>query len=899
MRPHPAYARSACLFVLWTVAGSLPADLVDRLDYCAHGLALHHTAAAVPVDSPDYRKYAPDRLVDIEHLRLDITPDFERRSIAGQATLTFAPIGKPLRELRLNAVDLRIAEVDSSAALEGHENSGTELILTFADPVPAGQRVELSITYSAEPQAGLYFRTPAMGYRDGDTQLWTQGEPEMHRNWFPSHDYPNEMFTTEVLCRAPDGMTVLSNGRLVSEELDADSGLRLFHWRHDYPHVNYLISLVAGHFFHLEDRHGDLPLAFYVPPSEKDQAAGSFRDTKAIMEFFEEEIGVPYPWDKYYNVCAIDYMMGGMENTSLTTLTTRTLFSADTENLFSTRSLDAHELAHQWFGDLVTCRDWSHIWLNEGFATYYSLLFDRHLLGRDEFLFGLRSDARQIFANAKDEIPMLHRAYGQPMEQFSFRAYPKGSWVLHMLRTQLGEDLFRRCVQTYLERHRHATVVTQDLIDIIEELSGRSWERFFDQWVRLSGYPSLAAAHSWDETTNQLRLTIEQTQDINEKRPLFHFPLPVRVITAEGQRDFLAQIREKKEDFYFTLPSRPEALRIDPDLTVLAQVSLKIAPGHLERQLADPHDVIGRVLAVEQLSEAKDSQAVERLANRLAEDPFYGVRIAAAAALQKIASDEALAALLASAAQADARVRNRVVEAIAAFYCDQACDVLLQTAEAEPNPAIRATAIRSLGSYHRPSLGESLLGWLQVDGHRDRVAAAALHALRDQGNSEFVPTLLATLKTKGSSWENSTVASALEALGSLGREAEDRVPVRSRLLEMTSDPRRSVRQAALRGLGHLGDPAALPALGAMASADRDSDEAKQARSAMEAIRKNQPDSENLTRMRQEISELQGRLQALSADMGALRKQLQERLKPEASTDKTPEAAPAPNGDEGH
>ncbi len=890
----PLRAPSACLLLLWTVASSLPSELAGRLDYCAHGLALQQAAEAGPFDSPDYRKYAPDRLVDIEHLRLDITPDFERRSIAGQATLSFAPIGKPLRELRLNAVDLRIAEVNSSAALEGHDNTGSELILTFADPVPAGQRVELSITYSAEPQAGLYFRTPEMGYPAGDTQLWTQGEPEMHRNWFPSHDYPNEMFTTEVLCRAPDGMTVLSNGRLVSEEIDAATGLRQFHWRHDYPHVNYLVSLVVGYFYHLEDRHGDLPLAFYVPPSEKDQAAGSFRDTKAIMEFFEEEIGVAYPWDKYYNVCAIDYMMGGMENTSLTTLTTRTLFSADTENLFSTRALDAHELAHQWFGDLVTCQDWSHIWLNEGFATYYSLLFDRHLLGRDEFLFGLRSDARQIFANAKDEIPIMHRAYGQPMEQFSFRAYPKGSWVLHMIRTQLGEDLFRRCVQTYLERHRHATVVTQDLIDIIEELSGRSWERFFDQWVRLSGYPSLAASYSWDETTNQVRLTIEQTQDINEKRPLFHFPLPVRVITAEGQRDFLVQIREKKEDFYFTLPSRPEALRIDPDLTVLAQISLKIAPGHLDRQLADPHDVIGRVLAVEQLAESKDQQAVERLAQRLSEDPFYGVRIAAAEGLQKIATIEAFAALQAAAAQPDARVRNRVVEAIGAFYRDEACDLLLHAAAAEPNPAIRATAIRALGSYHRPSLGESLLGWLQADGHRDRVAAAALHALRDQGDPELVPTILTTLEAKGASWESSTVASALEALGSLGRQAEDRVPVRSRLLEMTSDPRRSVRQGALRGLGHLGDPAALPALGAIASAGRDSDEAKQARSAMEAIRKNQPDSENLSRLRQEISDLQGRLQALSADMSTLRKQLHERMQSETSPDKTTEGQSAEN-----
>ena len=180
----------------------------------------------------------------------------------------------------------------------------------------------------------------------------------------------------------------LSNGRLLSQQRDEATGLTAFHWLQDKVHVNYLITLVAGYFEKLEDTHGDLPIALYVPPSKIDVAHNTFRDTKKILHYFEEEIGVPFPWDKYYNVCAIDYMFGGMENTSLTTLTVRTLFPDEVENLSSSRGLDAHEIAHQWFGDLVTCRDWSHLWLNEGFATYYSLLYDRHLLGDDFFKLG-------------------------------------------------------------------------------------------------------------------------------------------------------------------------------------------------------------------------------------------------------------------------------------------------------------------------------------------------------------------------------------------------------------------------------------------------------------------------------------------------------------------------------
>ncbi len=378
----------------------------------------------------------------------------------------------------------------------GHPEDDKFLEITFAEPVAAGAKAQVTIQYEVTPDKGLYFRTAEMGYAAGDTQLWTQGEPEDHQHWYPSHDYPNEKFTTEVICHLPEGMEALSNGRLVSQTKDEETGLVAFHWLQDKVHVNYLVSLVAGHFEKIEAKHRDIPIALYVPPSENDQLANTFRDTTKIMAFFEKEIGVPYPWDKYYNVCAIDYMMGGMENTSLTTLTQGTLFSDASENLHSSRSLDAHELAHQWFGDLVTCRDWSHLWLNEGFATYYSLLYDKELLGQDYFKHRLYGNARGIFGNANDTIPIVYQGYNNPMEQFSFRAYPKGGWVLHMLRSELGEDLFRRCVKTYLERHQYKTVVTQDLVEIFEELSGRSLSQFFDQWVYLSGYPEISVKYS-------------------------------------------------------------------------------------------------------------------------------------------------------------------------------------------------------------------------------------------------------------------------------------------------------------------------------------------------------------------------------------------------------------------
>jgi aminopeptidase N len=249
-----------------------------------------------PPDAPPRRQYAPDRKVDIRHLALDVTPDFDRREVAGRAVLTFQPIAQPLRELTLDAEALTISALTATESVQAWQNTGHKLIVTFTAPVPVEREARLTVTYAAAPTKGLYFRTPAMGYKEGETHLFTQGEAIEARHWYPGHDAPNEKFTSEVTCRVPAGMTVLSNGKLMSETRDPDTGLVAVRWLQDQPHVNYLVALVAGYFLKIEDTYRDIPLSFYTLPSAIGEAPGSFRDTKDMMAFFEREIGVPYPW---------------------------------------------------------------------------------------------------------------------------------------------------------------------------------------------------------------------------------------------------------------------------------------------------------------------------------------------------------------------------------------------------------------------------------------------------------------------------------------------------------------------------------------------------------------------------------------------------------------------------
>jgi aminopeptidase N len=509
-----------------------------------------------------------------------------------------------------------------------------------------------------------------MGYPAGDDHFWTQGEPESNRYWFPGYDYPNERFTSEVLCRVPEGMTVISNGRLV--EARREGNRTLFHWSQEPEHVNYLVSVIGGYFQKLEAKHGDLPLAFYTPPSEFAVAENSFRDTAQILAFLEGEIGVTYPWAKYANVCVSDFTAGGMENTSVTTLMANTLFSKESGNIRTSHRLDAHEATHQWFGDLLTCKDWSNLWLNEGFATYYTHLYDEHKLGKEEMLYQLDLDAQGVLENP-DQKPMVWRGYRNPMEQFDYRAYPKGGWVLHMIRSQLGPEQYRKCIRTYVERNRNRNVVTQDLSDVIEEISGRSWDEFFDQWVYHGGEPALGIAYAWDQLAKQAKLTVSQTQKISDAVLRFDFPLPVRFVDEAGKaHDFTVRVHQAKEDYFFDLPSQPKRVRIDPELTILAKIDFAPPEPMLFAQVEATGDAPGRWAAVRALAERSDAKSLSLLKTRAETDPFYGVRLEAVKAMAKVHSREALEALLSLAAQPDDRVRQATVKAIGTFYAEPA-----------------------------------------------------------------------------------------------------------------------------------------------------------------------------------------------------------------------------------
>jgi aminopeptidase N len=266
-------------------------------------------------------------------------------------------------------------------------------------------------------------------------------------------------------------------------------------------------------------------------------------------------------------------------------------------------NLVSHEMTQQWFGHLVTCKDWSHLWLNEGFATYYAHLYDAHKNGRDAMLYGLYQDARGFLDVPNDTNAIVRRNFDSPDEQFGFHAYPKGSWVLQMLRSQLGEELYRRCIKTYLERHQYGNVTTEDLNAVIEELSGRSYDQFFDQWVYKAGYPELRVRSFYQAPTRKLTLEVTQTQSAEAMTPLvFRLPVEIEIGTDAGEKTESIEITRRTQRFTFQLDGKPLMIRFDKGARILKKVDFPQPASMLKYQLTHSSDAIGRTEAAEALA---------------------------------------------------------------------------------------------------------------------------------------------------------------------------------------------------------------------------------------------------------------------------------------------------------
>lgn len=848
-----------------------------------------HRAFPLPGDRP---RYARDRTCDVRHIKLDVSLDLERRRLWGSVATTLTPINDGLTYVEFDAVDLDIksAALSSGAywppaaarsADLSFEVSGSKLRVNLGEPQPAGEPLTVVVTYECRnPRRGLYFIAPDEAYPDRPLQAWTQGQDEDSRHWFPCHDFPNELATSEVIVTVPEHLAVISNGLLSSVEPGPGRGrrrTRTFRWRQDVPHVAYLLSLVVGEFDRIAEQFDGMPVEYFLPPGRQDDGRRTFGKTPAMLRFFSEVTGLRYPHAKYAQVAVHDFIFGGMENVSATTVTDTVLHDKRAHLDYSADPLVAHELAHQWYGDLLTCRDWGHAWLNEGFATYFELLFKEHDLGRDEFLYGLAQEAESYFEEDRERYrrPIVSNVYNEPIDLFDRHLYEKGGLVLHMLRFVLGEELFWKAIRHYTAKHQRTNVVTTDLQRAIEEATGRNVDWFFDQWIYGAGHPDLKAEYAWDEEHGSARLGVKQTQAQTDGTPLFRLPMDVALTTGEGVQTFRIEVSEREQSFHFPLPAKPLMVRLDPGNWTLKTLDFPRPKELLVHQLQHDPDVMGRIEAAKALAKTATLEAVAALRRAVLRDRFWGVQSEAAKALGKVRSKAALDALVDGLKVRHPKARRGVVKGLGEFRDEAAADALLPVVRRDASYYVEAEAAKSLGKTRSRRAFDALKKALTKDSHNEIIRYMAFEGLAELRDERAMPICVDWTAYGRPPRAREGAALALGKLGErLGPASPASRQAFDRLVELLNDPSLRVRLQAVLSLQELGDAKAVPHLEAIAARDLDGRIVRRAREAARDLREGRQRSEevrglreDLDKLRQDNRELRDRLDRLETGMG--------------------------------
>ncbi|HEX6511540.1 MAG TPA: M1 family aminopeptidase, partial [Chloroflexota bacterium] len=794
----------------------------------------------LPGDSPHY---GPDRCYRAEHLRLEMVVYPDEKRLEGTATYTLrraAVMAEPA-ELVLDAADMQVLDV-SPARSWSHSEDKLHVEPAMAD----ADELALSIRYAAQPSKGMYFLEPDDGYPNRPRQIWTQGQAEDTRYWLPSFDFPNQKLTTELIATVPGDLTVVSNGELVSHE-----GSR-WHFRQEVPHPAYLMTFAAGHFSRIEDRWRDVPVLYYVEPGREEDAERAFGNTPAMIDFFSSATGVPYPYAKYAQVAVADFVYGGMENTSATTQTDRTLHDARAHLDFSSDPLVSHELAHQWFGDLVTCRDWGHAWLNESFATYCEALWREHHLGRDEFLYDLHGLLHSYLGEARQRYmrPIATNVYREPSDVFDRHLYEKGGLVLHMLRMQLGDAAWWASIKHYLESHRGGNVATQDLQRAVEDVTGRNLEGFFQQWVFSPGHPQLKVSYSWDRKARLASVSVKQTQDTKHGTP-------------EYRLDFNLAFDDYLVPVHLDAPERTVAVHLErePRLVRLApggQLALKTADlelpsTQLKNQLAEDEDVPLRVDAAKALGKKADREAVSALAGALLNDRFWGVQRQVALALADARTHGAKQTLLGAIGLPHPKARRGVIEGLGAFREPDVAEALQEKAtKGDESYLVEAETLRSLGRTRQSGVYETLVGGLERESHDEVIRQAVFDGLKELRDDRAVDVALEWMRYGKPNMARAAAVRSLEKL----REDDSRVD--DALTDLLEDQRiasRFARGAAINVLRRRKKADAIPALERVAERDVDERIRRSAREALRALRQGQDREEELRQLRERLDDL--------------------------------------------
>jgi aminopeptidase N len=629
------------------------------------------------------------KINDLIHTKLEVKFDYDKSYMYGKEWVTLKPHFYPTDSLTLDAkgMDIHKIALVKNGANEPlkYDYDGMILKIHLNKTYKSDEKYTIYLDYTSKPNdlkvegsaaindaKGLYFINPKGEEKDKPTEIWTQGETESNSAWFPTIDKPDQKTTDEIIMTVPDKYVTLSNGVLVSQKKNAD-GTRTDDWKMDLPHSPYLFMMAVGDFAIIHDHYKDKPVDYYVEKAYAPYAKQIFGNTPEMIAFYSKTLGVEYPWPKYDQIVVRDYVSGAMENTTAT-LHGEFLNKNSRQLLDDTYDFDedviAHELFHQWFGDLVTCESWSNLTVNESFADFSEMLWAEHKYGKDAADDHSYKSMENYIEGAKegDDYNLVRFYYSNREDVFDGVTYQKGGRILNMLRNYVGDSAFFKSLNLYLTTNKFKNGEAQQLRLAFEEVTGQDLNWYWNQWYYNKGYPKLNIDYVYDDNAKNVKVIINQTQDTNN---IFKLPIAIDVYNGSKKERHKVWVEGKTDTFTFAYNTKPDLVNVDGDKIVLGEKKDNKTLENFINQYKYAGLYLDRREAIDFCAKNQDDPKAIELLTLAMKDKFFGLRSYTIGKLdlKKDAVKQAAEPILADIAAHDPRtvVRASAITALGKF----------------------------------------------------------------------------------------------------------------------------------------------------------------------------------------------------------------------------------------
>lgn len=774
-------------------------------------------------------QYAPHRTFQPTHITLNLTVDVKKKTAHGNAETAYE-LFEPRENIVLDAVGMKISAVHVNGKKSSYKYDGERITIPIRE-----KKGKVTVDYSiSNPTLGIFFIHPTKDKPDKPFQAWTHSEPAEARYWYPCQDTPESKSPITMHITVEEPFVVIANGDKISEtSIKGKKGWKTFSWALSEKNSTYLNSFAIGDFACVKDKWKSVSIEYYCEKGRENEIKRSFGKTPQMMEYLSNYLRFPYPFKKYAQVAAADFIFGGMEHTTCTTQTDWALQdeTAHKETPARPTVLAIHELTHQWFGDIVTNQDWPHLYLHEGFATYFEYAWFEHENGKDEYDYFRYLDLLEYLEVDKNQYrrPIVTNWYVEPNDLVdSGHVYSKAGLVIAMMRDVVGDEGFRNALSEYINTHAFGNVQTEDLVNAFRKTTGKNLTKLVDQWIYNAGFPELKVSVHYDSKKKVEHVRVVQTTKMDDKN-LWEFPVTIAITNSSGKETLhRVEISKREHRFSFPCPTEPLNVVFDHQNVIIKTLAMQKPRVMWAHQLKHDSKAIQRVYAAQELAKMPSLEEVFAILHQIEHDSFWGARAECTLTLRTVPFPEVAEKLMKLfEKEKDHRVQRAMLETLSYFRFDDVFEFLKKQTQRTDSYVVPGEAYRGMGRWKDNQDIAFMLEGINRKSWMDLIPSGVVAGLAAMQSEKALHALISLTHAKQ---PDKVRMAASRALAAVGGKREEAIHA---LTELTKDAYSLVQLYAVTSLGTAGDERTLPLLEKLQEGHRD---ARVKRAALDSAR---------------------------------------------------------------